>query len=505
MKPVARLHRFVLMAAISCFLACQAIAGLEKKDLPGLDADIDPAGDADVDADREDPAAEEDPAEQDGIDDEAGEAEAETDGFTCEPGENWCNGDGDIEMCNVDGTSTSVTTCGLGCSDTPDTHCLVMVPSNLEDGSYFCMPGLVEPVLSTGVSRVYFDTDTGEITEYDASYTLIATLRAAGEGMVSGINFDVVPQETGYPALGVFSLEAFTLPEGIDLRFRGAGVPVIIACTDVLIEGIVTVAARRSHDGELSPGPGGFAAAAGPGAGVSGTNSSTGRSGGGGGGAFGGYGGRGGITTYGGSGGSPYGNDELVPLVGGSGGGNGTDNDPNYGMGGPGGGALQISALGSIVLDLRGIIEAGGLGGTGGDGNGSGGGAGSGGGILLEAPTITVGSGAFVAANGGGGGSSGDYNTGALGLDGQTGRADNTAAAGGAVLGPDACAGGAGNDDEDMNGVNAACSVANGGGGGGSAGRIRLNAIDLGVAPSTTSPLLGAPGSATTSGSPVLL
>jgi hypothetical protein len=56
-----------------------------------------------------------------------------------------------------------------------------------------------------------------------------------------------------------------------------------------------------------------------------------------------------------------------------------------------------------------------------------------------------------------------------------------------------------------MNGVNVICSVANGGGGGGGAGRIRFNAIDLEVSSSTTSPLLGAPGSTTTSGSLVLM
>lgn len=89
------------------------------------------------------------------------------------------------------------------------------------------------------------------------------------------------------------------------------------------------------------------------------------------------------------AGGSAYGSNLILPLIGGSGGGGGAgdDNSPGSGGGG-GGGALLIASSGTI--NITGRIEAyGGWGGqTAGTGTGSNGGGGSGGAIKLMANSI---------------------------------------------------------------------------------------------------------------------
>ena len=110
------------------------------------------------------------------------------------------------------------------------------------------------------------------------------------------------------------------------------------------------------------------------------------------------------FATKGIGGPDPYGEVSLVPLLGGmKGKAGGLD-----GGGGGGGGALQITA--GELVEVRGVINAGGGGGRPGYvnsyGASGGSGGGSGGGILIEAPTVIV-SGAMVANGGGGGGGGG--------------------------------------------------------------------------------------------------
>jgi len=142
---------------------------------------------------------------------------------------------------------------------------------------------------------------------------------------------------------------------------------------------------------------------------------------------------------------------------------------------GSGGGALAISARFSI--DLQGVLHAGGGEGLGAvtDESGGGGGAGSGGLIWLDAPDITLGDPAVLAANGGGGGEGADNND--SGDPGDPGKAGRTSAAGGSSGGNDGGNGGAGSDADTPDGTMGANggTDSGGGGGGGGAGVIRFD------------------------------
>ncbi len=108
-------------------------------------------------------------------------------------------------------------------------------------------------------------------------------------------------------------------------------------------------------------------------------------------GAGGGYGGNGGASAGGGPGGNSYGS-LVQPTQPGSNGGNGNGNSP-FNRGGAGGGAIQLSITGGLLLG--GSISANGVAGL---GEGSGGG--SGGSIMLTVGGIFSGNG-IISANGG--------------------------------------------------------------------------------------------------------
>lgn len=162
-------------------------------------------------------------------------------------------------------------------------------------------------------------------------------------------------------------------------------------------------------------------------------------------------------------------------LVGGAGGGNGGGFDKNgcsgKGSAGAGGGAVQISALGSITFGFPASIDVHGGGGLGGCSKGKGGGGGGAGGtIVLESVgALTIPSNTTLGATGGAGGAGGgDILDGA---DGQDGRLSASAVA----------SGGFGSQTGGGNGGNVGnpptIGVSGGGGGGGGAmGRIVLRA-----------------------------
>lgn len=210
---------------------------------------------------------------------------------------------------------------------------------------------------------------------------------------------------------------------------------------------------------------------------------------GGGGGAFGANGGAGGpaedSSSVGGRGGTGILNPGLTLRGGcpGARGGKGLVNQSGDGGGdgGVGGGAIQLSAADSILVEANSRILAGGGGGGAGradvggtdatEGSGGGGG-GSGGMILLDAEDVDIDPAALIVANGGGGGGGSNRNDGMAGTDGNMA----TGAGGGAGAqrgegGP----GGFGDGDtaagrDGANGDNGS----GGGGGGGSVGVIRL-------------------------------
>lgn len=433
--------------------------------------------------------------------------------LVCPPTTAWCSADA-LQLCSEDGLSYSTTPCPLGCSADPWAHCRKLVPSNLPDGELLCA-GSESLAIRPETRLVTFETATGKISEWTEALGHVRDRRPEGEGEIEGIHYARVPQPDGAPELGVFSFASLIVPPGVTLLGIGPNALVLLSCGDVTIEGTVFVGAAEVRDPRgmvrRVPGPGGSDRGHGRGAGGDGSwDPAYGTSGGGGGGGFGGEGGPGGNGGYpgellAGMAGVPYGTPELVPLWGGSGGGMGGYESAPDGLGGAGGGALQISAQGT--LRVRGRIDAGGLGGAGGgDYNGAGGGGGSGGGILLEAEHLIVEAGAIVAANGGGGGSGTGYGSyGYSSNPGQRGEARLTSAAGGADPGTYGCAGGAGSSAAAVGGGFVACidpSDYYGGGGGGGAGRIRLNGGTLDVARNTLSPADGAPGTPTTTGAP---
>ena len=192
------------------------------------------------------------------------------------------------------------------------------------------------------------------------------------------------------PANGVFNFTTISIPSGVIVRFtrNAANTPVtLLATASVTIAGTLEVSATNGGnvvDGTFlgsnagAGGPGGFdggSGANGVAAAVGGTGLGP---GGGGPGAGAGYAAAGGVVSPTGMPGAPYGNAELLPLIGGAGGGGGDAALGTTSAGGGGGG-------GAILIASSGTINA--RGGSGGGGNNPGGG-GSGGAIRLVATTI---------------------------------------------------------------------------------------------------------------------
>ena len=140
----------------------------------------------------------------------------------------------------------------------------------------------------------------------------------------------------------------------------------------------------------------------------------------------------------------------------------------NAGAGGSGGGAIYLIA---DTMTITGGINASGASGFGAGLSAGGGGGGSGGMIVLDAPVITVGTGARIFANGGGAGEGGGGGNG--GNDGSDPTSPTAVPLGGAGN-----AGGGGDGGNGAFGLTAAGAGQNsndaGGGGGGGAGVIRV-------------------------------
>ena len=169
-----------------------------------------------------------------------------------------------------------------------------------------------------------------------------------------------------------------------------------------------------------------------------------------------------------------YGDADLVPLYGGSGGGAGAD---EIAAGGDGGGAIQISAGGTLTVNADGVIDASGEGGYGAR-RGGGGGGGAGGGVLLEAAAISI-AGSVGAPGGGGGGGRDNWGDERAGHGSRWDPPDELRGLPGGGRGPVyGGTGGLGSSEAGGNGENGQTKHdpnGAGGGGGGGAGRIRLN------------------------------
>jgi hypothetical protein len=363
--------------------------------------------------------------------------------------------------------------CALGCSPDDDARCIAPAPSNGIDPNL----AAVQRGTTTISADTTFDVDSGEIVG--------AVTRVAGIGIEDGIGYYQSSGLAGGAPLGVFVFHNLTVDAAATIRFTGTRAVVWLVGDAARIAGTIDLSAGR--DTRSTPGPGGGAGgtaaalAQGCGAGGAGrrgapTTNEDGGGGGGGGGAPGGFGGTGTTptpptSTPGGAAGLMCLAQRLEPLVGGSGGGAGSSGETTMlPSGGGGGGALQLTALGS--LEITGIIHTGGAGGDVGStavtNAGAGAGGGAGGAILLEAPVVTIGSNAILAANGGGGGGGGSD---VPGTPGEDARASLVAAAGGIAGEVGGTRGGAGGTGA-TSALAGADGSSNGGGGGGGVGAI---------------------------------
>ncbi len=260
--------------------------------------------------------------------------------------------------------------------------------------------------------------------------------------------------------------------------------PVIVATDgDIQIDGTFVIAPTTTTNGECS---------ANSVMGVSGTNTSP----GGGGGSYGALGGLGGTSSGGGPqvAGSVNGKRSLVPLRVGCPGGRSGDAKAsnaviviNGSNGGRAGGALELSAQGTLTVGGLGAVLANGGGGAGGktriasncgpnahNCTSGGGGGGSGGALLVEATHVLLAG--SVCAVGGGGGSGGLGGQGGNGTptDGSPG-ALSLSCAGGSGGGATVAGGNGGDTGAARSGGDAGGGgFDSGGGGGGGIGRIRV-------------------------------
>ena len=253
---------------------------------------------------------------------------------------------------------------------------------------------------------------------------------------LENVTIQIVTPDAGGPEAVLLVFESLTIEKDATLRAVSGSTAtarplIIVALSDIAVAGVIDVSSDRSP---LTLGAGGT----GPhcSGGATGSNGGAGpATGGGGGGGFGGTGGAGGrVALSGGRGGSQVDNPPDT-VRGGCRGGHGKDPggmDIDYGVGG---GAVQLSAGGRILVS--GLIDAGGSGGTGANmvALAGGGGGGSGGYIGFDAPTVVFLADGVVVANGGGGGGGAPDNPSSPAESGKDGQQLPVAADGGGGTG----------------------------------------------------------------------
>lgn len=371
----------------------------------------------------------------------------------CAPGRATCD-DGVAHACNDDGTRETETRCALGCAD-DEPRCRDVAPSNGLASYWPAAAAGPELVLQSATLYV----PSGRIVTPEGERSIAGTLVPAGD-----VDILVLPVRS----LTVINLLAIQ-ESAPTLRPHSVA---FVVDGDVRIQGTIRLVASAAGVGP----PGSLER--GPCVGESGnwlidSGAYFAGGGGGGGATAGGDGGanwfaaaHGGIAMY---------NPELQPLRGGCAGGT----PPGFAIG-FGGGAIQITSRTSIELTTKASIEANGYPGTTFPPEGQPGdwlipnGGGAGGGILLEAPTVTLGAGALLLANGGAG-ASGDRKPGTP----PSGRTPSRGAACTSYL--DICTAGGDGGWLDAPARAAAAIPYTGqqqlltGGGGGAAGHIRIN------------------------------
>ncbi len=287
----------------------------------------------------------------------------------CQPGAATCDQD-QLVVCDSGGTSTTSTSCSLGCADTKD-HCLTFTPSNGLDTAFAGASIQPDVVIPDGTS---VNTDTGLVLGPNNNLLSVASV--------------IVTHPTG--DIRVFVAKSFSF-QGVTIT--GSKAVAFVAENDITIDGLVDASANSNK-----PGPGGqttFSSCQGVYAQVGGGG------GVGGGGANAGAGGTG-ISQSTSTDPIAYGpggtaQSALSNLVGGCAGGTAAPNN-----GGAGGGAVQLVAGGSVTFKPASGTDAGGVLDVGGGGGPFTSGGGSGGNIIIEAPHVDIEG--RLTANGGGGG-----------------------------------------------------------------------------------------------------
>ena len=373
------------------------------------------------------------------------------DGGTCMGASAECVSD-TLRTCSGAGGNPVDTLCSWGCKNSPIAHCGKLQPSGggVAEGDLDPDATLADTMLSGIV-----DGDTGAISG--------VTSRAAGPGVINGIDFETRGQ------VAIFRFASLSTSGPIMLT--GSHPIAFVANGNITISNLVDANGPCTN---TTAGPGGYPGGAGgvtgngggPGGGKTGTGTSD-DSGGGGGGGYGAAGGHGGNgqTRPGGQAGTFWGNADITVLVGGAGGGAGGNKG---GDGGGGGGALQLSSNGVITIAAAGI-NAGGCHGRSTGSAAAGGGGGAGGAILIEAPSVVVPLTGVLAANGGGGGA------GRGGSDGSDGLLSSVMAPGGMQGSSLGGAGGPGGSRANPPGNAGVDNQRNGGGGGGGVGWIKVS------------------------------
>lgn len=311
-------------------------------------------------------------------------------GVECVPNTTTCTSS-TLIVCDAAGQAT-ISECSFGCFGTGD-RCADLAPSN-DLGVYLDQASSAPALALTGNATI--DTDSGTVTNGDGSTVLVTSAA-------------VVRSPVAILAVSTRSMSA------MNLRVTGTRALAILAHGDVELTGVLSVSAARE-----SPGPGAPSSA--PctwGSPVA----TTAGAGGGGGGSYGTLGGAGGsgAGVLGGLAGSINGTADITPLRGGCGGGLPYANfawDGMYRAPGGGGGAIQISTRGRVVLNSGAFITANGGGAkayveapiyscqeSGGALRTchSGAGGGSGGAVLIEAAGVALSPGTGITSNGGAG------------------------------------------------------------------------------------------------------
>ncbi|HEU0037289.1 MAG TPA: hypothetical protein VFQ53_42050 [Kofleriaceae bacterium] len=295
----------------------------------------------------------------------------------CDPNETACT-NGTVATCDAAGVVTSKQDCPLGCFES-EPRCREIDPSN-GLGQYLDPSQPASDLdLSAGGT---IDTATGQVRDANNTLIPVTTLLLPAPQNGAAVRVFIV----GTARLGNINVFSSSTP-GPALALLAHG--------EITVEGTFSLWTPDAENAQPLPGGVAFASCRGGRAGVNSQDQATIRTGSGGGGhaTAGGHGGSVDPLLLGGAGGAASGSPSLEPLRGGCSAGDSLDG---------GGGAVQLSSRVAITVRDSAVINANGqIGIAFAQGPSELFGGGAGGGILLEAPTVSLGSNARLLVNGG--------------------------------------------------------------------------------------------------------